>query len=78
MGILDEALAEPPGGRSRSKVVAAMESLATKDRDELEQALRDPRIGNEALARVLKRRGLEVSADSIRAYRMRRGLLEPK
>lgn len=74
-GLLNEIHDESARGQlAHGRLKRVLEAVGDTDRPELLKALADPSITSAAIARVLTRRGLAISADSIRRYRKDHGL----
>ena len=71
MGLLGEVEAEQ--GKYRPglpcSVAAALESLPKEDAADLQAALESPDVYGTVISRVLKRRGLEISENTIQRHR---------
>lgn len=71
MGLMDEFRAEPVRTGTFCRVKIVRDSMTVDDLVDLDDAMRDPSITAAAIERVLKRKGIELSANSITRHRRR-------
>lgn len=69
MGFLNEAKQQSDNAPNTNKLVLIEAQLGKKDYEEFVQALKDVSISASAIQRVLKSRGINISANSVRKYR---------
>lgn len=71
MGIFEDCLNAGNHSRYRgAKVDAIINSLPPKDKESLIAALDEPSISHEKIAHVLAQRGISISKDAIRLWRI--------
>ena len=68
MSLKDEIL---DASRQKPSIQRILDSLNKEDKNDLEEILADPEVESTAIARVLRRRGLEISERTIQRHRQR-------
>lgn len=77
--LLDEVRLASNGGPRKAKLISILETLSKEDARDLVKALLDPSISINALTRVLNRRGIEITQNPLREFRIdpkKKALLE--
>lgn len=70
MGLLDDIQKEPRAKSGRACTVKAVATMMNKkDRDDFMQAIDDELVPSTVIARVLKRRSIEIQPASIQRHR---------
>lgn len=68
--LIEEIKAEPVGKTGRKPALLQIKRLlSTQDRKELVEAFNDPTITGRSIARVLQKRGIEISEATVYRYR---------
>jgi DNA-directed RNA polymerase specialized sigma54-like protein len=68
--LLQEIKNEPTGKAGRKPIVLQMlKSLSEQDRKDLVEAINDPLISGRSIAKVLQKRGIEISEATVYRYR---------
>jgi len=71
MGLMDEFKAEKKRAGTYCRVALVRQTLSIDDLVDLDDAMKDPTITASAIERVLKRKGIELTAATITRHRRR-------
>lgn len=69
MGLLDEVLAAQAVPPKKCKVARLIDEMPKQDREETLQAITNPRIYTETLARVLSQHGYPIGSSTLSLHR---------